>query len=182
MNITIISGSPRKASVTKRLGFFLETQLKENKDLNVNHIVISDLELPFIQNVWTDIKDVPDSFKEIYQKLNDSDGFIFVTPEYNGGYSSAMKNLLDYFPKSTYAKKAIGIVTASPGAMGGMRAAMQMQQMILGFWGIPSPHMLIVPSIDKKFDENNNLVDESFSSAISSFLTEYLWLFHKLRD
>ncbi len=40
-----------------------------------------------------------------------ANAFIIVTPEYNGSYTPAMKNLFDHFPKQIH--KPFGIVTAS---------------------------------------------------------------------
>jgi NAD(P)H-dependent FMN reductase len=108
----------------------------------------------------------------------EADAFILVTPEYNGSYSPAMKNMLDHFPKQHH--KAFGIVTASPGAMGGMRAAMQLQQLVFAFFGIGSPYMLVVPGVDKKFDIEGNLLDEGFKKSVDLFLKEFIWLSEKV--
>jgi NAD(P)H-dependent FMN reductase len=89
-----------------------------------------------------------------------------------------MKNLFDHFPKQLH--KAFGIVTASTGAMGGMRASQQLQLLSLALFGVPSPYMLITPHVDKKFDEQGNLVDQSFYNTIHVFITEFLWLAERL--
>jgi NAD(P)H-dependent FMN reductase len=103
-----------------------------------------------------------------------ADAFILVSPEYNGSYSPAMKNLLDHFPKQHH--KPFGIVTASPGPLGGIRASQQIQLLINALFGIASPYMLIVGGVDKKFDANGNLLDPAFQNNIHNFITEYLWL------
>jgi hypothetical protein len=46
--------------------------------------------------------------------------------------------------------------------------------------GIASPNLLIVPFIDKKFNEQNELVDPAFEKQIHVFVTELLWLAEKL--
>ena len=43
-------------------------------------------------------------------------------------------------------------------------------------FGIGSPHMLITPLVDKKFDEDGNLTDASFQKNIDVFVSEFLWL------
>lgn len=174
MKINIISGSPRENSITKRAALYLQKMLKENHE-----IVFVDLhkfDLPPMQTVYSSDEKTPLQFQDLRKKMIAADAFIFVTPEYNGGYSPAFKNLLDHFTKTTYARKAIGIVTASDGLFGGMRAAMQMQQLVCALFGIPCPQMLIIPQVDKKFDVDGNLVDESFTRNIDNFLSEYLWL------
>ena len=90
--------------------------------------------------------------------------------------------LLDHYPKVAFAKKAIGIVTVSSGAMGGMRAAMHLQQFILALWAIPSPQMLLVSSVQNKFDEQGHLLDENYTKNIDTFLDEFLWLAKALKN
>jgi NAD(P)H-dependent FMN reductase len=89
-----------------------------------------------------------------------------------------MKNLVDHFPKQHH--KPFGIVTASPGPLGGIRASQQMQLLINALFGIASPYMLIVGGVDKKFDVEGNLVDQSFYNNVHNFITEYLWLAENL--
>jgi hypothetical protein len=67
-------------------------------------------------------------------------------------------------------------VTASVGAMGGMRASQQTLLLVAGLFGIASPNMLIIPQVDKKFDGNGHLLDLGFKPAIDNFSKELLWL------
>jgi len=174
MKIVIISGSPRTNSITKRSALYLENILKETNEVYL--IDLNEIDIPPMQTVFMNEEKTPVQFHELRKKIFATEAFIFVTPEYNGGYSPAMKNLIDHFPKTAYARKAMGIVAASDGLFGGMRAAMQMQQLMFALFGIPSPQMLIIPQVDKKFDMEGKLVDETFTRNIQNFLTEFLWL------
>ena len=108
------------------------------------------------------------------KRIFEADAFIVVSPEYNGSYTPALKNLFDHFPKRSH--KAFGIVTASPGILGGVRASQQMQLLINALFGIDSPYMLITPQVDKKFDAHGNLIDATFQKNIDVFVSEFLWL------
>lgn len=174
MNIEIISSSPRDLSVSFRVAKFLENYFKENSEHEIGLIDVRDWNLGLLQNVWTSIEKTPDEFKPLAKRIFAADAFIIVTPEYNGSYTPAFQNLMDHFPKQT--RKAFGLVTASPGAMGGMRASQQLLLMVPALFGIASPQLLITPMVDKKFDENNNLIDESFRKNIDLFAQEFLWL------
>ena len=178
MTIEIISGSPRSGSLTYRVALFLQQYLKEVTDHNIGLLDVREHNLPPIQNVFSSVDNTPEAYKETTKRMFAADAFILVTPEYNGSYSPALKNLLDHYPKQVH--KPFGIVTASPGAMGGIRAAIQLQQLIFALFGIGSPYMLVVPGVDKKFDESGSLVDESFRLSIENFVTEYLWLAERL--
>jgi NAD(P)H-dependent FMN reductase len=180
MHIEIISGSPRANSLTNRVALHLQKTLVENTDHEVGLIDLRDHVLPHMDAVFTSVEKTPVEHKGLAERMFAADAFIIVTPEYNGSYSPAMKNLFDHFPKQQH--KAFGIVTASPGAMGGIRAAMQLQQTVLALFGIPSPHMLIIPQVDQKFDADGLLLDNSFQPAINNFIDEFLWLGERVSD
>ena len=178
MRIEIISGSPREQSVTRRVVLYLQQWLLKHTEHEVGIIDMKDWNLPAVQTIFTSVENTPETFRPLSEKIFAADAFILATPEYNGSYSPAMKNLLDHFPKRLH--KPFGIVTASPGPMGGMRASQQLLLLIPGLFGIPSPHMLIVPGVDKKFSPDGDLVDESFQNSVHNFVTEFLWLAEKL--
>jgi NAD(P)H-dependent FMN reductase len=180
MNIEIVSGSPRQESVTYRLALYLNNLLRERTEHNVNIIDVRKFNLvPMQEQVYTSPENTPVEYRELSTRMFAADAYIIVSPEYNGSYTAAMKNLFDHFPKQSH--KPFGIVTASPGALGGIRAAMQLQQFVCALFGIPSPYMLVTPTIEKKFDADGNLLDESFQKSIDVFVNEYLWLAEHLK-
>lgn len=174
MKIEIIAGSPRKDSVTHRVVLFLQKHLSAQTQHTVNIIDVREWNLPLLQQVFTSVEKTPEQYKPLAERMFAADAFILVTPEYNGSYSPALQNLLDHFPKQAH--KAFGIVTASPGAMGGMRSSQQLLLLVPALFGIASPYMLIIPFVDKKFDAEGNLTDIGFQNMINQFTTEFLWL------
>lgn len=179
MNIEIIAGSPRNPSLNLRVAEYLNTYLQTRTKDNIGILKLQEIQLPFIQKVWSCVIDVPEQFKSMAERMFAADAFIICSPEYNGSYSPAMKNLFDHFPKQR--RKAFGIVTSSDGGMGGMRAAQQILQLVPALFGFASPNLLIVPKANEKFDEQNNLLDERFQKNINDFITEFLWLAHQLK-
>ena len=174
MRVEIISGSPRAVSLTKRLAQHLAKRLNNIPELNVGLIDIRENQWGAVENVCQGSRTAPSERLEIVSRVFDADAFILVTPEYNGSYSPALKNFLDHFPKQN--EKVFGIVTASPGAFGGMRAALQLQTLVYGLMGIGSPQMLIVPGVDSKFLEDGTLTDEAFGQSVDVFIERFLWL------
>ncbi len=179
MNIEILSGSPRKDSSTHRVALFLQKYLSEKTQHKAGIIDVREWEIPaLLQSAWTTPDKAPHKLRPLAERMFSAEAFILLSPEYNGSYSGALKNLLDHFPKQ--ARKAFGIATASPGAMGGIRASQQMQLLINALFGIGSPYMLIVPAVQNKFDEEGNLTDAGFQKSIDVFVTEFLWLAESL--
>jgi NAD(P)H-dependent FMN reductase len=178
MKIEIISGSPRDNSVTHRVALYIKNWLLQSSEHEIDVIDMKDWPMPPLQSVWSSIDKVPIEFQPLAKKIFEADAFIVVTPEYNGSYSPALKNLLDHFPKQHH--KPFGIVTASPGAMGGIRAAQQLLLLVPALFGVASPYMLIVPAVDKKFSPDGDLLDESFQNSVHNFIAEFLWLSEKI--
>jgi len=178
MKIEIISGSPRANSITRRVAVHLKNWLNENTAHEADIIDMKDWNLPPVQTVYVSVEKTPEPFRPLTERIFNADAFILATPEYNGSYSPAMKNLLDHFPKQHH--KAFGIVTASPGSMGGMRAAQQLLLLVPALFGVASPYLLLVPFIEKKFAPGGELIDESFANNVHNFVTEFLWLAEKV--
>lgn len=180
MKIEIISGSPRINSVTHRVALHLKNRLSQNTNHDTGLIDMKEWAIPAIQSAWVSPEKAPLEFQPLAHRIFEADAYILVTPEYNGSYSPALKNLLDHFPKRHH--KPFGIVTASPGAMGGIRASQQMLQLVPALFGVASPYLLIVPAVDKKFGEDGELLDEAFQNAVNNFIAEFLWLSEKIVD
>lgn len=178
MKIEILSGSPRQNSTTVRVALHLQQALRENTEHEIGLIDLREHHLPPLQQVFMAPHLAPEKHQVLAKRMFEAQAFILVTPEYNGSYTPDLKNLLDHFPKQGH--KVFGLVTASPGALGGMRAAMQLQQLVFALFGIGSPHMLVTPQVDKKFDSDGNLADAGFQKSIDLFLKEFLWLADKV--
>lgn len=174
MHIEIISGSPRKESGSYRVALFLKKYLAEHTPHSIDIIDVRDWDLPLLQKVFSNVDHTPEPYKPLAERMFAADAFILVTPEYNGSYSPALQNLMDHFPKQH--RKPFGIVTASPGAMGGMRASQQLLLLIPALFGVASPYMLIVPQVDKKFDADGSLLDPLFEKPVKTFVHEFMWL------
>ncbi len=175
MKITLLSGSSRANALSIRVANLLKTEIEKNyAHVAVQILDIRDFPLSFLEDSWASHEAIPTTHEGLKPLMFDADAFILISPEYNGSYSPVMKNLLDHFPKFT--RKAFGICTYSNGAMGGMRAAMQMQQLICGIFGVPCPQMLLIGGVENKIDTDGQLIDPSFQRGIDGFLTEFMWL------
>lgn len=179
MKIEIIAGSPRNPSLNARVARYVHGYLQTICQHEIGLIEMNQHPLPFVQKVWTNADKAPAEYRALAERMFAADAFIISSPEYNGGYSPAMKNLFDHFPKQM--KKAFGIITSSDGALGGIRAAQQLLQLVPALFGIASPFLLVVPQADKKFNEQAELIAPEFHKKIEDFCNEFLWLAEKLK-
>jgi NAD(P)H-dependent FMN reductase len=117
---------------------------------------------------------------EFAEKMNRADAFVVVAPEYNHGYPGLLKHALDTNLKE-YVHKAVGIVGVSAGVFGGARVIQNLIPVLreLGlvtiFWDVN------FTTVQSRFDESGELVDESFLPRIEKFLDELCWMAETLR-
>ncbi|UAY57221.1 NADPH-dependent FMN reductase [Arachidicoccus terrestris] len=179
MNIEIVSGSARQESITLRAAKYLQAHLSEvASQHNFGLIDLKEHPLPFIDKVYFTPAHAPENIRPLAERMFAADAFILVTPEYNGTMAPSLVNWFGHFPKQLH--KAFGLVTASNGALGGIRAAMDLQHFSLALFGVPSAQMLVIGEVDKKFDASGNLTAEVFQSNIDNFVAEFLWLAEKI--
>jgi NAD(P)H-dependent FMN reductase len=176
--ILIISGSPRKESKSARVVKHLYKVLEHQQGFKPDILDVRNHPLPVFEFVFEDLESTPDLYKPLAEKIFQADAYIIVSPEYNGSYTAALQNLFDHFPRQH--KKVYAIATATNGSMGGMRASQQLLLFILALFGIVSPYMLVIPFVDRKFDETGALLDETFQPKIEVFLDQFKWLVSKI--
>ena len=173
MKITIISSSTRDGRVSHRIALALKKQI-EKVGHQATIIDLLELDLPLFKERFPKVKDKPENWQPTMDQLLASDGIIFLTPEYNGSFSSGLKNFIDVFAKKGFRNKPIGVATGSDGKMGGIRAAYQVQQVILSLFAYPQPQMLTVGKMGDKFDERGDLIDEDFRDRFEGFVDHFL--------
>lgn len=112
MKLTIISGSQRPQSQSLNVANVLK-QLAHSKFDDINIIDLHQLALPFWnEGVWND-GDEWQQWKPIAQQLSQSDAFIFITPEWHGMATPALKNFLLLTTDEEIAHKPALLVSVS---------------------------------------------------------------------
>ena len=112
------------------------------------------------------------------EKLQKSNGVLFVTPEYNRSISGVLKNAIDVgsrpYGKSSFLGKPIGIVSNSPGVLGGVNAAMNLKQLLPGITGpiMGQPEIYLV-GVGDAFDAGGNLTKEPMQKVMQQYIDAF---------
>ncbi|MFD1849885.1 NADPH-dependent FMN reductase [Oceanobacillus bengalensis] len=173
MRIVALVGSNRKDSYNMKLTTFMQNRYANKLELEILPID----HLPFYNE--DDELNPPEIVKEIREKIKESDGILFATPEYNASIPAVLKNAIDWF--SRVEKVLIGkpamIVGASQGALGTVKAQLQLRQ-ILNAPGVSTLTLpgneVYVGSVHEKMDENGNLMDEATIQFIDTVVNNYI--------
>lgn len=126
VRIAILLGSTRPSRVGDQVADWVRRQSLHHDGADFEVIDLRDHPLPFLD------EPVPPFFgtyqnehtKTWARKISSFDGFVIVTPEYNGGISGVLKNAMDYL-FAEWHDKAVGFVSYGTG--GGTRAAAQLR-------------------------------------------------------
>src|SRR5215467_53289 len=99
------------------------------------------------------------------EKIQKSNGVLFVTPEYNRAIPGVLKNAIDVasrpYGKSSFLGKPVGIVSNSPGPQGGVSAAKHLQNIMPGISGpIMGQPETYLNGVGDGFNDKGELVKE----------------------
>jgi chromate reductase, NAD(P)H dehydrogenase (quinone) len=112
------------------------------------------------------------------EKLQKSNGVLFVTPEYNRSIPGVLKNAIDVgsrpYGKSSFLGKPIGIISNSPGPLGGVSAAKQLQNILPGISGpiMGQPEAYLV-GVGDAFDDKGELTKDALRTVLQQYLDAF---------
>jgi len=112
------------------------------------------------------------------EKLQKSNGVLFVTPEYNRSIPGVLKNAIDVASRpsgrSSFIGKPVGIVSNSPGPLGGVSAAKHLQNILPGIAGpILQQPEIYLNGVGDAFDEKGELTKEALKKVLEQYLAAF---------
>jgi NAD(P)H-dependent FMN reductase len=172
--IPIILGTARRGRRTEHAARFVLEQTRKRADIKTELIDVCNLPLK-LDDAGEQMKD-----PKFSATVERSDGLIIVSPEYNHGYPGLLKHALD-MNLEEYIHKAVGICGVSAGPFGGARVieallpVMRELGLVTIFWDVN------FGNVQKLFDDQGNLLDQSYVRRLDKFLNELIWMARVLR-
>src|SRR6202171_3339948 len=171
-NVVVIAGSLRKESYTLKVANALAKLAPDSLKLNV--VTLHDLSF-FNQDLEAA---PPADWLAFREKLQKSNGVLFVTPEYNRSTPGVLKNAIDVgsrpYGKSSFIGKPVGIVSNSPGPLGGVSAAKHLQNILPGISGpiLGQPENYL-NGVGDAFDDQGELIKESLQAVMKQYIDAF---------
>ena len=180
LKIAAILGSLRKKSYNRALLVECAKMIKNRASVDICDI----LEIP-VYNQDVEDNGIPGPVIELKKKIGAADGILFATPEYNFSVSGVLKNAIDWASmpsgKSSFTGKPAGIIGASIGMLGTARAQYHLRQICTGLnMHVMNKPEIFVTNVDKKFDDNGELIDNNTVKSLSAYLDQFLKWFWQL--
>jgi chromate reductase, NAD(P)H dehydrogenase (quinone) len=178
-SIAVIVGSIRKESFTLKIAKALAKLAPDTLKLEV-------VTLNGISFFNQDLEAAPPAdWLAFREKLQQSSGVLLVTPEYNRSIPGVLKNAIDVgsrpYGKSSFLDKPTGIISNSPGPLGGVSAAKHLQNILPGISGpmLGQPEIYL-NNVGEAFDDKGNLIKESMQKVMQQYLEAFAAFVQKL--
>lgn len=190
MKLLIFAGSTRQNSFNRRLARATATMASAS-GASVTHIELGDFDVP-MYNADLEAQGTPPDVIRLKQILHDHQAWIICTPEYNASYPALLKNTLDWVSspvkgnpdwtdglKSTRGK-VVGVLSASPGALGGLRSQSHLAPLLINLECWLAPKNFALGRAGDAFDADGALIDPRARQSVQNVIDQVIWASNRL--
>lgn len=193
IRLLAISGSARQGSLNRQL-VSLAARKAEAAGAQVTHVDLRDLAMPIYDDDWAAANGKPAGAIKLRDLFASHDGLLIACPEYNALPTPLLVNSFDWLstvpaqgdlPGGTGATagKPVGLLAASPGALGGIRALPIVRTYLsTNFAMVVVPEQMALPLADQQLDASSGEVvlkkpelDHLLDKVVASVMRQAAW-------
>jgi NAD(P)H-dependent FMN reductase len=171
--ILAFAGSLRRDSFNKKL-VPIAAKAARDAGAEVTLIDLKDFPLPLFDQDLEAEQRMPDNGKKLKQLFIDHDGLLIASPEYNSSVTAVLKNAIDWVSRPApgepslvaFRSKVATLMSASPGALGGLRGLVHVRSILSNIGVIVLPDQIAVPKAHEAFNADRSLKDSKQHSGI----------------
>ena len=185
MKLLVFAGSTRQNSFNRKLAR-VTAAMATASGATVTHIELADFNVP-MYNADLEAQGTPADVMRLKQLMHDHPAWIICTPEYNASYPALLKNTLDWVSspvkgnpewtdgfKSTRGK-VVGVLSASPGALGGLRSQSHLAPLLINLECWLAPKNFALGRAGDAFDDNGGLKEERAQKSVRAVIDQVIW-------
>lgn len=173
MKILAFAGSTRTDSFNKKL-IAIGSEQARSFGAEVTLIDLRDFPMPLYDGDLEAREGLPPNARKLKELFITHDALLISSPEYNSSITGVLKNSLDWVSRSepgeaplkAYNGKIAGLLSASPGALGGLRSLVVLRSMLGNIQVLVIPQQFALGHADKAFDANGQLQDAKSLSIV----------------
>jgi len=192
MKVLVFAGSTRIASHNRKLAREVAA-LTRDKGAEVTHLELGDYDIP-MYNADLEAKGTPAAVMKLKQLFYEHPAWIICTPEYNASYPALVKNTLDWLSSPVkndpvwnddfrFSRgKVVGVLSASPGALGGLRSQSHLIPLLFNLQCWVAPRTYALGRAAEAFDEQGRLKDEAARKRAEAVVDQVLWAAERLQQ
>lgn len=135
-------------------------------------------DVPFYNEDVDNDHDRPASAERLRSAAEQADGYLLLSPEYNGTIPAVLKNAIDWLsrpsPDEVLAGKPVAVIGASSGRWGARLAQAALRQVLYATEArvLPAPN-LYVREAGRLFDADGRLLDAATREALAALLPAF---------
>ncbi len=172
--ILAFSGSARRESLNKKLLANVVAAVRD-AGAEVTVVDLRELAIPLYDGDLEDSVGLPAGAQKLVDLIGAHAGLLIASPEYNSQMTPLLKNAIDWCTRvdeDPIRGKVGAVVSASPGAFGGIRSMTLARQLLTHLGCHVIPAQCVLPHADKAFDEHGALKDERARKAVQAVAAE----------
>ncbi|MGI0072232.1 MAG: NADPH-dependent FMN reductase [Nitrosotalea sp.] len=165
--ILAFAGSARTSSFNKKLVKIAAAGAAE-AGADVTVIDLRDFPMPLYDGDLEQQEGLPINARKIKDMMISHQGFLISSPEYNSSITPLLKNTIDWASRQSegeaslvsFQGKIAGIMSASPGGLGGLRGLVHVRSTLENIGVIVIPNQIAVAKAHEAFNTDGTLKDK----------------------
>lgn len=186
--ILALASSTREGSYNKKLVKIAAAGAKA-AGADVTFVDLREFSLPIFDEDLEKRDGLPEGGKRLKDMMRAHHGLLIASAEYNSSVTAVLKNAIDWAtrpepneaPLSCFNEKVAALMSASPGALGGLRGLVHLRAILGNINVIVLPTQVAVPKAHEAFESDTRLKDAKMQAAVEGLGANVANVIRKLR-
>ena len=182
--LLIFAGSTRQNSFNRKLAH-VAADMARARGAEVTQLELGDLDIP-MYNADLEARGTPPDVMRLKQLMFEHPAWIICSPEYNGSYTALLKNTIDWASSpvksdpawtdgfKSFTGKVVGMLSASPGALGGLRSQSHLAPLLLNAGCWVAPQVFALSHASDAFDAEGKLIHDAHTERVQAVIEQVL--------
>lgn len=172
MTLTTVVASTRPGRVGRSVADWFTARVAEHEQFESHLVDLHELALPFFDEPNPPAQQrYTKSHTRAWSRIVDaSDAFVFVTPEYNGGFPAPLKNAWDFLVVEWQHKPAAFV--SYGGVSAGTRAVQMAKQVVANLRMLPIAPTVSIPFVNERVEDGAFRPGKIHEAAAEQMLDE----------
>ena len=182
--LLIFAGSTRQQSFNRKLAH-ATAAIARDAGASVTLMELSDFNIP-LYNADLEARGTPADVIRLKDVMDAHPAWIIVSPEYNASYTGLLKNTIDWASspvkghpvwggRDPLAGKVVGLLSASNGALGGLRSLSHLQPLMMNLQCWVAPKQFALGRASEAFNEDGTLKSDGHRVQVQGVIDQVLW-------
>jgi NAD(P)H-dependent FMN reductase len=185
VKLLVFAGSTRQLSHNRKLAR-VAAGLARKAGAEVTHLELGEFDVP-MYNADLEARGTPADVMRLKEIFHAHDAWLVCTPEYNASYPALVKNTFDWISSPVKGDpvwsddfratrgKVVGVLSASPGALGGIRSQSHLVPLLFNLHCWVCPKTYALGRAATAFNEAGELADDAARTRVQAVIEQVLW-------